>query len=103
MKEKVWSIYWSGNSVIEKVEVTYHKFKFPYTVFKTRQSPYTEFYGIMKDAKGHQDAINRTLAILQEKIGWDKPIIETGRSERHTQISRSVGESSWCCTSRAPK
>ena len=75
---KVWSIYWSGNSIIEKVEVTYHKFKFPYTVFKTRQSPYTEFYGIMKDAKGHQDAINRTLAILQEKIGWDKPIIEKG-------------------------
>ena len=74
--DKVWSVYWCGNVEIERKEISYRRVKFPYQIFKLHsEDTEHEFYGLFRDAIGHQDAVNNALLALHRAINTSKKIV----------------------------
>ena len=73
--EKTWSFYWAGDVILEETEITYKKTRFPYVIHKLYQSPYTEFFGMLRDFKENQDALNRRLVLKQLALDQTKAVI----------------------------
>lgn len=78
---KVWSIHWCGEAILSKEEVTYKDVKNPYRVQKLHTSNRTEFYGIFREIKATQQAINQALIKIQLMVNTQKAMIEDGAVE----------------------
>lgn len=78
---RYWSIFWSADEILEKKEITYKQVKFPYRVQKLNESNITEFYGIFREVKGTQDAINQALIKIQQLVNTDKAFVQSSAVE----------------------
>lgn len=73
---KVWSIFWSGDTILSKHEVTYREVKFPYRVHKMHSSNKAEYYGIFREVAETQKAINQALLKIQLMVNTQKAFVE---------------------------
>jgi hypothetical protein len=80
-KDKTWSIYWCGDVELDRKEVTYKEVKFPYRVHKIHTSSKTEYYGIFREVKETQKAINQALLKIQLMVNTQKAFLEEGAVE----------------------
>ena len=78
---KTWSIYWCGDVILDKKEITYKEVKFPYRIHKVHPSNRTEYYGIFREVMSSQDAINQALIKIQLMVNTQKAFIQTGTVE----------------------
>lgn len=76
--KKVWSVFWSDNTVLSKVEITHKKVKFPYRVQKLTETDRAEYYGLFKDIKESQNAINQAIIRIQLLVNSSKAFVEEG-------------------------
>lgn len=67
-KDSYWSTYWSGEQIIEQKEITHKEVTFPYRVMKLCNSERREYYGMIKDIMGHQDAIRDNMNSLHRML-----------------------------------
>lgn len=79
--DKVWSIHWCGGTELSREEVTYKEVKNPYRVQKLHTSNRTEFYGIFREVKATQDAINQALIKIQLMVNTQKAFVEDNAVE----------------------
>lgn len=77
-KGTVWSIWWCGDEIIYKKEVTYREVKFTYRVHKTNRSNRTEYYGLFREIIEPQKAINQALTKIQLMVNTQKAFVEKG-------------------------
>jgi len=73
---KRWTVWWSGEVELERKEITYKEVKWPYRVVKLHTSSNTEYYGIFREVKESQKAINQALVKLQLMINTQKAFVE---------------------------
>ena len=78
---KVWSIFWSGNEVLDKKEITYKEVRFPYRVQRLHVSNKTEYYGLFREVMSSQDAINQALIKIQLMVNTQKAFVQNGAVE----------------------
>lgn len=88
--EKTWSIHWSGSTMISKKEVTHKDVKMSYRVQRIHTSDRTEYYGLFREVKESQKAINQALIKLQLMINTEKVFVETGAVEDITKFTSMV-------------
>ena len=74
--DKTWSIYWSGETILSKEEITYKEVKNPYRVHKLHNSNRTEYYGIFREVVETQHAINQALIKIQLMVNTQKAFVE---------------------------
>lgn len=77
-KDEVWSIYWSGDTILEKKKVTFKKVRFPYRILKLHKSDKEEYYGIMREVIEPQKAINQALLKIQLLVNTQKALVQHG-------------------------
>jgi len=76
--DKTWSVYWSGETILSKEEVTYKEVKNPYRVQKLNTSNKVEFYGMFREITETQNAINQALIKIQLMVNTQKAFVEDG-------------------------
>jgi len=74
--DKTWSVYWSGDTILSKEEVTYKDVKNPYRVQKLNTSNKVEFYGMFREVTETQNAINQALIKIQLMVNTQKAFVE---------------------------
>lgn len=79
--DKTWSIYWSGDVILSKKEITYKEVKNPYRVHKLHASNRAEYYGIFREVMETQNAINQALIKIQLMVNTQKAFVEDGAVE----------------------
>lgn len=75
---KCWSIFWSGDTILSKKEITRKTAKWPYRVQKLHSSNKVEYYGIFRDVKEAQHAINQAVLKIQLMVNTEKAFVEEG-------------------------
>ncbi len=88
--EKTWSIHWSGDTEILKEEVTHKDVKMPYHVQRIHTSDRSEYYGIFREVKESQKAINQALIKLQLMINTEKVFVETNAVEDISKFATMI-------------
>jgi hypothetical protein len=73
---KRWNIWWCDGVELERKEITYKEVKWPYRIVKLHTSSNTEYYGIFREIKESQKAINQALVKLQLMVNTQKAFIE---------------------------
>ena len=76
-KDKTWSIFWSGDYILSKKEITYKEVKNPYRVQKLSTSNKVEHYGIFREVIETQNAMNQALIKIQTMVNTQKAFVET--------------------------
>ena len=94
-KDKYWSIYWSGQTTLKKDEITNRIHKFPYVVRKLEDTDKVEYYGIFRDVKETQKAINQAVIKLQlmansQRVFVDNNGLEENDMANFTAVVNSV-------------
>lgn len=85
---KTWSVFWSGDTILDKKEVTYKEVKSPYRVHKLHTSNRSEFYGLFREVMSSQDAINQALIKIQLMVNTQKAFIQDGAVEDIEEFER---------------
>lgn len=80
-QDKSWSVYWCGDEILSKEEVTYKEVKSPYRVQKLNTSNKTEFYGMFREVIETQKAINQALIKIQLMVNTQKAFVEESAVE----------------------
>lgn len=75
---KSWSIFWCDNTILDKKEITYKKVKSPYRIEKVHSSNLPEHYGIFREVKETQHAINQALIKIQLMVNTQKAFVQKG-------------------------
>jgi hypothetical protein len=92
--DKVWSVLWSADEILDKKEVTYNEVR-PYRVQKLHTSDKTEYYGLFREIIETQKAINQALIKIQLMVSTQKAFVETGAvddlAEFETAFNRVSG------------
>ena len=78
---KVWSVYWCGEHIIKKKEITRKTAKWPYRVQKLHSSNKIEYYGIFRDVLEAQHSINQALLKIQLMVNTEKVFVEENAVE----------------------
>ncbi len=71
-----WSIMWSGDKILEQVEITYRHTKWHYRVQKVHDSSKIEYYGLFRDVIAPQHALNQAIIKIQLMVNSDKVLVE---------------------------
>jgi len=85
---KTWSIFWSGDIILDKKEVTYKEVKSPYRLHKLHTSNRTEFYGLFREVLAIQDSINQALVKIQLMVNTQKAFVQNGAVEDLEEFER---------------
>lgn len=86
-RSKYWSVFWCGDVILSKKEITYKKVKFPYRVVKLHDSDIAEYYGIFKDVVESQKAINQALLQIQLAVNSSKALVQSEAVENIEQFA----------------
>jgi len=78
---KTWSCFWSNETMLSKKEVTFKDVPSPYRVQKLHTSDITEYYGLFREVKESQKAINQALIKIQLMVNTQKAFVEEGAVE----------------------
>jgi hypothetical protein len=73
-----WSCFWSGDELLEKKLITYKKTKWHYRVQRLHDSEKKEYYGVFRDIKESQHALNQAILKIQQMVNSSKAFVETG-------------------------
>jgi len=87
---KRWSCFWSGEEMLQKTEVTYKDTKWHYRVQKLHSSNVTEYYGIFREVKEAQKAVNQALIRLQLMVNSEKVFVEDGAVDNIDDFTQAV-------------
>jgi hypothetical protein len=79
--DKRWEVFWSGDKILHKSEITFKDVKFPYRVEKVQYSEKSEFYGIFNEVIESQHAINQALIKIQLMVNTQKLFYEKNAVE----------------------
>lgn len=88
--EKWWSIYWVGDEELLREEITFREVKSPYRVHKIHTSDRAEYYGIFRDVKESQHAINQALLKIQLMANTQKIFVQNGAVEDIVKFTDAV-------------
>lgn len=88
--DKWWSIYWVGDEILLKEEITFREVKSPYRVHKIHTSDRAEYYGIFRDVKESQHAINQALLKIQLMANTQKIFVQNGAVENIDKFTDQV-------------
>ena len=75
-EDRYYSIYWSGGETLKKAEITNRIYKFPYIIRKLEDTDKVEYYGIFRDVKETQKAINQAIIKLQLMANAQKVYVD---------------------------
>lgn len=78
---KRWSCFWSGDEMLKKEEITTKETRWPYRIQFLHSSNVTEFYGIFREIREPQRAINQALLKIQLMANSEKAFVEEGAVE----------------------
>lgn len=76
--QRRWSVFWCGDVILEKREITFQKTRWPYRVQRLHSSDRTEYYGIFREIKESQRALNQAILKIQLMINSEKAYVEKG-------------------------
>lgn len=74
--DRSWSIFWSGDYILDEQEITYRKVKNPYRIQRLYETNTPEYYGIFRELLETQDAINQALVKIQQMVNTQKAIVQ---------------------------
>ena len=77
-KGKTWSVFWCGEEIVSKKEITYREVKFPYRIQKIHTSDKAEYYGIFREIVECQKSINQALIKIQLMANSQKAFVQEG-------------------------
>lgn len=80
------SVIWSGDTILEKNEITHKEVSFPYRVQKLHSSNKTEYYGIFREIAETQKAINQALIKIQLMVNTQKVLVQEGAVEDYAEF-----------------
>lgn len=76
---KAWEVYWSGEEILSKKEITYREVHNPYRVHKLHtNNNIAEYYGIFRDVIETQHAINQAIVKIQTMVNTQKVFYQSG-------------------------
>tara|TARA_B110000211_G_scaffold233949_1_gene301731 strand:+ start:2436 stop:4241 length:1806 start_codon:yes stop_codon:yes gene_type:complete len=75
---KTWSVFWVGDEILSKKEITFKEVKFPYRVHRVHTSHKTEYYGLFREVIATQQAMNQALLKIQLLVNSKSILYETG-------------------------
>jgi len=78
---KRWSCFWSGDYMLRKDEITYREARWPYRVQKLHASDKAEYYGIFREIKESQHALNQAIIKIQLMVNSEKAFVEADAVE----------------------
>ena len=84
---KRWSIYWSGDEILKKSEITHKECRWPYRVQRLHTSDKPEYYGIFREVVESQKAINQALIKIQLMVNTHKAFVEEGAVENLAEFT----------------
>ena len=82
-----WSVFWSGDHKIRKEKITYKKCRWPYRLQKLHASDKTEYYGIFREVKESQHAINQAVIKIQLMVNSEKAFVEEGAVKNMSEFT----------------
>lgn len=86
---KRWSCFWSGDTMLEKKEITYKECKWHYRVQKIHDSDKKEYYGVFREIKESQHAINQAIIKIQLMVNTNKVLVEEGAVQDIDEFERA--------------
>lgn len=86
-EDRRWSCYWAGDVMLKKEEITEQDTKWPYRVQFLHSSNVKEYYGIFREVRESQRAINQALIKLQLMVNSEKAYVEDGAVEDIDQFT----------------
>lgn len=91
-KDKTWSVFWSGDEILDKQEIPYDRVKFPYRVQKLNYSNTTEYYGLFRDIIETQKAINQALLKIQTLVNTKKIFVNKNAVDNMQNFANEVSK-----------
>ena len=88
--DKVWSIYWCDETILDKQEITFRKVRFPYRVHKLYQGDVAEYYGLFRDVIESARAINQAIIKIQNLCNTTKVFINKKKGSDLGKFIRQV-------------
>lgn len=76
-----WSCFWSGDFMLRKEKITFKEARWPYRVQKLHASDKTEYYGIFREIRESQHALNQAVIKIQLMVNSEKVLVEDGSVE----------------------
>lgn len=89
-KNKVWSMYWHDDILLEKKEITNRATRWPYRVQKIHSSNKTEYYGIFREVIESQKAINQALIQIQLMANTTKVFVDVKAVDNIEEFQTAV-------------
>lgn len=74
-------IFWCGETILSKVNLTQNSMPIPYVVIKMNDSTKVEYYGSFKEILETQKAINQAIIRIQLLVNTNKAFVEEGAVE----------------------
>lgn len=71
-----WSVFWCGDVILDKMQITYDKVKFPYRVQKLNYSNKAEYYGLFREVIETQKSINQAIIKIQTMVNSKMIFVE---------------------------
>ena len=89
--DKVWSIYWCDDEILDKQEITFRKVRFPYRVHRLYQSDRPEYYGLMREIMEPTRAMNQAILKIQNLCNTTKVYInKRANSQQLADLVRQI-------------
>lgn len=86
-----YSIYWSGNTILQKDKITFKEVKNPYRIHKLNtNNNIAEYYGIFRECIESQFAINQAIVKIQTMVNTQKVFIEENAVKDIEDFSNQV-------------
>lgn len=88
---KIWSVYWAGDHILDKREITYREVKNPYRIYRLHNNNVkAEYYGIFRDIIETQHAMNQALIKLQLLANAQKVFVQESSIDNLKEFSDAV-------------
>ena len=87
---KRWSVFWHGDIILKKTEITTKACRWPYRVQTLHTSDKTEFYGIFREVIESQHAINQALLQVQLMANSTKVLVEDGAVQNIEEFKAAI-------------
>ncbi|WP_432645093.1 hypothetical protein [Methanobrevibacter sp.] len=88
---KIWSVYWAGDYILDKREITYREVKNPYRIYRLHNNNVkAEYYGIFRDIIETQHAMNQALIKLQLLANAQKVFVQESSIDNLKEFSDAV-------------
>ena len=76
-----WSCFWSSDILLRKEKITSKDTRWPYRVQRLHSSDKTEYYGIFREIRESQHALNQAVIKIQLMVNSEKVLVEDGAVE----------------------